>query len=112
MTRDNFTYLCIQEGPQTHLVLAWSPSVHVRNFWMRSVRALERLVWFRNVQDYRLVVDSDRNFAFILCPEHVNAEGLRARYVTVCDTKFFKLVKSVVKMPYYDDTNQYSRACN
>ncbi|KAG2557611.1 hypothetical protein PVAP13_8NG220212 [Panicum virgatum] len=75
MTRDNFTYLCIQEGPQTHLVLAWSPSVHVRNFWMRSVRALER-------------------------------------YVTVCDTKFFKLVKSVVKMPYYDDTNQYSRACN
>ena len=70
---------------------------------MRSVRALERLVGFRNVRDYCVVVDPDGNFAFILCPEHVDAEELRARYVIVGDTKFFELVKSVVKMPYYDE---------
>jgi len=40
---------------------------------MRSVRALERLVGFRNVRDYCVVVDPDGNFAFILCPEHVDA---------------------------------------
>jgi len=73
------------------------------NFWMRSVCALERLVGFRNVRDYCVVVDPEGNFAFILCPEHVDAEELRARYVIVGDTKFFELVKSVVKMPYYDE---------
>ena len=79
---------------------------------MWSVRALERLVGFCNVRDYCVVVDPDGNFAFILCPEHVDAEELRARYVIVGDTKFFESVKSVVKMPYYDDTNQHPRACN
>ena len=113
MTRDNFTYLGIEEGPQTHLIFAWSPSGDLCNFWTLFVRALERLVGPRNVQDYRLTVDQDRSFAFILCPDHVDAEKLRGRYVTVGDTKFFfELVKSVVKMPFYDDTNQHLRACN
>ena len=111
MSRDNFIYLGIEEGAQTHLILEWSPSGDLHNFWALAARALERLVGPRNVQDYRLTVDPDRSFAFILCPQHVDAENLRDRYVTVGSTKFFfELVKSVQKMPYYDDVNQHPRA--
>ena len=109
MTRDNFTYLGIEEGPQTHLIFAWSPG-DLCNFWTLFVRALERLVGPHNVQDYRLAVDQDRSFAFILCPDDVATQYLRARYVTVGDIKFFfDLVKSVKYTPFYDDVNQHPR---
>ena len=110
MTRDNFTYLGIEEGAQTRLVLGWSPSGDLRNFWMLAIRALDRLVASRNVQDYRFAVDPDRSFAFILCPDDVATQYLRARYVTVGDIKFFfDLVKSVKYTPFYDDVNQHPR---
>lgn len=110
MTRDNFTYLGIKEGPQTRLVLAWSPSEVMSNLFMVVVRALDRLVGSANVQDYRIAMDPAHSFAFILCPDDVTAETLRARYVTVGDYKFFfDLVKSVHYMPFYDDINQHPR---
>ena len=62
MTRDNFTYLGIEEGAQTRLVLGWSPSGDLRNLWMLAVCASDRLVGSRNVQDYRIVVDPDHHF--------------------------------------------------
>ena len=109
--RDILTYLGIEAGPQFNLVLAWSPSGDLRNIWMLAIRAFERLVGSRNVQDYRVAVDPDRSFAYILCPDHVDVQNLRARYVTVGDIKFFfELVRSVQVLPFYDDTNQHPRA--
>ena len=56
MTRDNFTYLGIEEGAPTRLVLGWSPYGDLRNLWMLAVRMLDRIVGSRNVPDYRLAV--------------------------------------------------------
>ena len=39
MTRDNFTYLGIEEGAQTRLVLGWSPSGDLHIFLMLPIRA-------------------------------------------------------------------------
>ena len=109
--RDILTYLGIEAGPQSNLVLAWSSFGDLRNIWMLAIRALERLVGSRNVQDYRVAVDPDRSFAYILCPDHVDVQNLRAKYVTVGDIKFFfELVRSVQVLPFYDDTNQHPRA--
>ena len=111
MGRDILTYLGIEAGPQFNLVLAWSPSGDLRNIWMLAIRAFERLVGSRTVQDYRVAVDPDRSFAYILCPVHVDVQNLRARYVKVGDIKFFfELVRSVQVLPFYDDTNQHPRA--
>jgi len=112
LSRDNFTYLGIEEGAQTRLVLAWSPTADLPNLWMLAVRMLDRIVGSRNVPDYRLAVDPDHSFAFILCPDEAAAERLRARYGSVGDIKFFfDLVRSVRYMSFHDELNHHPRVC-
>ena len=105
-----FTYLGIQEGPQSRLVLAWSPSANLNDLFMFGVRALERMVDSPRVQDYRIVVDPELSFVFILCPDELDAEFLRARYVSVGDIKFFfELVRNAKKILFHDDNNCHAR---
>ena len=93
MTRDNFTYLGIEEGAPTRLVIGWSPYGDLRNLWMLAVCASDRLVGSRNVQDYRIVVDPDHSFYALTM---MLLRLLRTRYVTIGDIKFFfHLVKNV-----------------
>ena len=96
-----FTYLGIQEGPQSRLVVAWSPSANLNDLFMRGVRALE---------DYRIAVDLERSFVFIVCPDEHGAQFLRARYVSVSDIKFFfELVRNAKKILFHDDNNRHPR---
>ena len=48
-----FTYLGIQEGPQSRLVVAWSPSANLNDLFMLGVRALERMV---DLQEFKIIV--------------------------------------------------------
>ena len=48
-----FTYLGIQEGPQSRLVVAWSPSANLNDLFMFGVRALERMV---DLQEFKIIV--------------------------------------------------------
>lgn len=80
--------------------------------WMLAIRMLDRIVGSRNVPDYRLAVDLDHSFAFILCPDEAAAERLRARYGSVGDIKFFfDLVRSVRYMSFHDELNHHPRVC-
>ena len=79
---------------------------------MLAIRMLDRIVGSRNVPDYRLAVDPDHSFAFILCPDEAAAERLRARYGSVGDIKFFfDLVRSVRYMSFHDELNHHPRVC-
>ncbi|KAG2652202.1 hypothetical protein PVAP13_1NG275800 [Panicum virgatum] len=110
MRRENFTYLGIEEGSQTCLVLAWSKETNQTDRHMLTVRALQRLVGSKQVPNYRIAPDPSRNFGFILCPDEDKAEKLRGHYVRVGDEKiFFDIVSSVGYMPYLDDVNQHPR---
>ena len=107
MTRDNFTYLGIEEGAPTRLVIGWSPYGDLRNLWMLAVCASDRLVGSRNVQDYRIVVDPDHSFYALTM---MLLRLLRTRYVTIGDIKFFfDLVKNVHYMSFHDEVNQHPR---
>jgi len=105
-----FTYLGIQEGPQSRLVVAWSPSANLNDLFMLGVRALERMVDSPRVQDYCIAVDPELSFVFILCPDELDAEFLRARYVSISDIKFFfELVRNAKKILFHDDNNRHPR---
>ena len=66
--------------------------------------------WVLKFQDYCIVANTGRSYAFILFPNDVAAESLRTRYVSVGNFKFFfDLVKGIQKMPFFDDINQHLR---
>ena len=110
MPRVNFTYLGVEEGPQTCLVLAWSFNSKVSDRHMLTVRALEHVVGSKEVPYYRIAADPSRNYGFILCPDEDKAEMLRGHYVRVGDDKiFFDIVSNVGYMPFVDDVNQHPR---
>ncbi|KAG2550624.1 hypothetical protein PVAP13_9KG325500 [Panicum virgatum] len=110
MSRENFTYLGIEEGPQSCLVLAWSKETKQTDRHMLTARALQCLVGSKQVPDYRVAADPSRNFGFILCPDEDKAERLRGHYVKVGDDKiFYDIVSSVAYMPYLNDVNQHPR---
>ena len=62
MPRENFTYLGIEEGPPTCLVLAWSKDNNHTNRHMLTVRVLQHLIGSKKVLDYRIAADPSRNF--------------------------------------------------
>jgi len=110
LRRDNFTYLGIQEGPQTCLALAWSFKSEVSDWQMLTVQALECLVGSKEVADYRISADASRNFAFILCPDDIKAENLRGRFVKVGDVSiFFDLIANAGYLPFGEDVNQHPK---
>jgi len=74
MSRDNFAYLGINEGPQDRLVLAWFISSEESNCFMLTVRSLERIVGQKEVAQYHIAADPSRNFGFILCPDAGKAD--------------------------------------
>ena len=107
MSRSNFTYLDIEEGRQTCLVLAWSFDSTGLDRHMITIRALAELVGSKNVPDYRIAVDPSRNYAFILCPNEVKNEELRGHYVKVGEEKiFFDVVCNAGYLCFSEDVNQ------
>ena len=110
LPRENFTYLGIEEGPQTCLVLAWSFNSKVSDRHMLTIRALESIVGSKQVRDYRVAADPSRNHGFILCPDEDDAEKLRGRYARVENEKiFFDVVSNVGYLPFHEDVNQHAR---
>ena len=90
------------------LVLAWSFNSKVLDQHMLNVRVLEHLVGSKKVLVYCIVVDPSCNYVFILCPDELDAEFLRARYVSVSDIKFFfELVRNSKKILFHDDNNRH-----
>ena len=88
LPRSSFTYLGIQEGGQTCLVLA-------------------KLDGSKDVPDYRIDVDPSHNYAFSLCPDEVKTEMLRGCYVKVGEEKiFFDVVCNAGYLCINEDVNQ------
>ena len=106
MPRENFTYLGIEEGPPTCLVLAWSKDNNHTNRHMLTVRVLQHLIGSKEVLDYRIAADASRSYGFILCPDEDMVERLRGHYVRVGNDKiFFDVISSVKYMSFDDDVN-------
>jgi len=107
LPRSSFTYLGIEEGRQTFLVLAWSFQSTELHRHMVTIRALAELVGSKDVPDYRIAADPSRNYAFILCPNEVKTEELRGRYVKVGEEKiFFDVVCYAGYLCFSEDVNQ------
>ena len=87
------------------LVLGWSPSKDLSNLFMLSIRALEQFIGSPKVPDYLISIDPACRYAFILCPNDVAAESLRARFVSV------GMVKSNQKLTFHDNVNRHPRVC-
>ena len=106
MPRSSFTYLGIQEGGQTYLVLAWSFNSTGLDRHMITIRALAKLDGSKDVPDYRIDVDPSHNYAFSLCPDEVKTEMLRGRYVKVGEEKiFFDVVCNAGYLCINEDVN-------
>ena len=107
MPRDNFSYLGIEKGPQTCLVLAWSFNSKVSDRHMLTIRALESIVGSKQVRDYRVAADPSRNHGFILCPDEDKTSRPRGHYVKVGDEKIFNGVSNTGCLPFLEDVNQH-----
>ena len=107
LPRSSFTYLGIEEGRQTFLVLARSFQSTGLDRHIVTIRALAELVGSKDVPDYRIAADPSRNYAFTLCPNEVKTEELRGRYVKVGEEKiFFDVVCYAGYLCFSEDVNQ------